>query len=178
MDPLKQFQGLLDDPRKTLEKISQVRAALESLRSSTTGSEPEDVAPLSPGADSNPGKEPSGDPPYGRVLQALVEMRAQIEEHIKPLAAQMAQREVVRLRGRFEEQHNILKECLAHIDQSLMTCFARMEEYRRRSVHLASLNDRLVELGGTPEPLPDARYEDAAQSILARLENLRLAGKV
>jgi hypothetical protein len=113
------------------------------------------------------------------LLQALREMQTQIDERIKPLATEMAGREVARLRARSDEQQSALKECLAHIDQSIVNCIARVDEYRRRSADLEALNHRLVGLGAAPEPPPPAlAMGSAADSIVARLEGLRLAGKI
>lgn len=176
-DPIKQVQELLDDPGKMLEKISRIRSALDSVRSGFPQLAPADERPLEGG--SQAGLLTADDPVYGRLLQALREMQTQIDERIKPLATEMAGREVARLRARSDEQQSALKECLAHIDQSIVNCIARVDEYRRRSADLEALNRRLAGLGAAPEPPPPAlAMGSAADSIVARLEGLRLAGKI
>lgn len=176
-DPIKQVQELLDDPGKMLEKISRIRSALDSVTSSFPQLAPADERPLEGG--SQAGLLTADDPVYGRLLQALREMQTQIDERIKPLATEMAGREVARLRARSDEQQSALKECLAHIDQSIVNCIARVDEYRRRSADLEALNHRLAGLGAAPEPpSPALAMGTAADSIVARVEGLRLAGKI
>ena len=78
LDPIKQLQSLLDDRGKVLEKISGIHSALNSLKSPTPGM-PAAFAPL---ADPNPNLAGEG-PLYDRLLQALHDMQAQIEERVR-----------------------------------------------------------------------------------------------
>ena len=175
-DPIKQLQGLLDDPGKVLEKISSIHSALDSIKTNL---------PQSAGAETivgqaaqRPGALPD-DPVFGRLLQALRDMQAQIEERIQPVAQEMVRYEVARLRNQSEDHQNALKDCLAHIDQNILNCLARMDEYQRRCADLSVLNLRLADLGAAPEPLPPTIVLDsAADSIAARLEGLRLGSKI
>lgn len=175
-DPIKQLQNLLDDPGKVLEKISSIHSALDSIKSNP---------PQSSGAESmaSPAGQrrgaPTDDPVFGRLLQALRDMQAQIEERIRPVAQEMVRYEVARLRDQSDEHQSALKECLAQVDQNILNCFARMDEYQRRRADLSALNLRLANLGAAPEPLPPTlALDNTAESIVARLEGLRLAGKL
>jgi hypothetical protein len=175
-DPIRQIQGLLDDPGRMLEKISRIRSALDAMSSALPQAAP---AAGSPPQGATQPRLPADDPVYGRLLQALREMQTQIDERVKPLATEIVRHEVARLRAQSDDHQNSLKECLARIDQSIVNCFARMEAYRLGSAELEALNHRLAELGAAPEPPPPALAEgSAADSIIARLESLRLAGKI
>lgn len=178
-DPIKPLQGLLHDPAKVLEKITSIHSALDSIRTHVPRS------PIAEGISATGGEtvsrtgSPGDDPVYARLLSALREMRAQIEERIQPLAAEMARQEVERLREQSGEHQHALKTCLDEIDRNILSCLARMDEYRRRSVDLTALNQRLADLGAGSEPMPPAvALGNAADDILRRLEDLRLEGKI
>jgi hypothetical protein len=175
-DPIKQLQGLLDDPGKVLEKISSIHSALDSIKTNLPQSA--GVETIVGQAAQRPGALPD-DPVFGRLLQALRDMQAQIEERIQPIAQEMVRYEVARLRDQSDEHQSALKECLAQIDQNILNCLARMDEYQRRCADLSALNLRLADLGAVPEPLsPTIAIDNAADSIVARLDGLRLTGKI
>src|SRR4249920_119125 len=115
---------------------------------------------------------------YERLMRALHEMQAQIEEGVIPVAEQVVQREVERLRSQSEQQKSILQECLAHIDQSILNCRAQIDEYRQTRSDLVALNERLANLGAesmaVPDHFPAEKLEDL---ILARLQGLRAKGR-
>ena len=178
-DLIKQLQGLLDDPDKVLEKISSIHSALDSIKTNFPQSaEAETMSTAVPESALRSGASPD-EPIFGRLLQALRDMQAQIEERIQPIAQEMVRYEVARLRNQSEDHQNALKDCLAHIDQNILNCLARMDEYQRRCADLSMLNLRLADLGAAPEPLPPTIVLDsAADSIAARLEGLRLGSKI
>ena len=175
-DPIKQLQGLLDDPGKVLEKISSIHSALDSIKTNLPQSS--ETETLVGQATQRPGALPD-DPVYGRLLQALRDMQAQIEARIRPIAQEIVRNEVARLRDESDEHQSALKVCLAQIDQNILNCLARMDEYQRRCADLSALNLRLADLGAAPEPLsPTIAIDNAADSIVARLNGLRVAGKI
>lgn len=175
-DPIKQLQGLLDDPGKVLEKISSIHSALDSIKTNLPQSS--EAETLVGQATQRPGALPD-DPVYGRLLQALRDMQAQIEARIRPIAQEIVRNEVARLRDESDEHQSALKVCLAQIDQNILNCLARMDEYQRRCADLSALNLRLADLGAAPEQLsPTIAIDNAADSIVARLDGLRIAGKI
>jgi len=64
------------------------------------------------------------------------------------------EQEVERLRSQSEQQRSILKDCLAHIDQSILNCRSQMDEYRQTRSDLVALNERLANLGAEPVAVP------------------------
>ena len=119
------------------------------------------------------------DQTYARLLQALHDMQAQIQDRVRPVAEQVVKAEVERLRVLSEQQKTILNDCVAHIDQSILNCRKQMNEYRQTRSELVTLNDRLSNLGAEPIVVPDTYpTENLADLILARVQRLRAAGKI
>jgi hypothetical protein len=71
-----------------------------------------------------------------------------------------------------------LKESLTRIDQCIVSCTDRLDEYQRRYADLATLNERIAALGAAPEPLPEnLAARDVKEIIDLRLQNLSLTAK-
>lgn len=116
---------------------------------------------------------------YERMLQALKEMQSQIEERVRPVIDQVVQVEIDRLHTLAEQHQGHLKECLARIDQSLLSCQDHLHKYRQARSELLSLNQRLADLGADPETISDGVPSETLSDIIAaRLEGLKLAGKI
>jgi hypothetical protein len=114
-----------------------------------------------------------------RLMRTLHEMQTQIEEGVTPVAEQVVQREVERLRSQSGREKSILQECLAHIDQRILNCRAQIDEYRQTRSDLVALNERLANLGAESVMVPDhLPAENLADMILARLQGLRAKGKI
>jgi len=106
-------------------------------------------------------------------------MRAQIEERVRPLAQMVAECEVTRLRERAEQDQAALQSCLAEIDRCLLKCLEQLGEYRNKHASLLMLNERIAQLGGAPEPVPDCLLpKDLYGTLQARVEELRHQGKL
>jgi hypothetical protein len=116
---------------------------------------------------------------HERPLQALGEIQEQIEGHVQPVAKQVIQAEVERLRNLSEQQKSILRDCLMRIDRTIIDCQSQMEEYRQRRSDLVALNEQLASLGAEPAPMPiHLPAETLGELILARMHRLRVEGKI
>ena len=116
---------------------------------------------------------------YQRLLRTLHDMRAQIEERVRPVAEQVVQAEIERLRSVSEQQRSVLMNCLARIDRSILNCQNQIDEYRQTRSDLATLNERLAKLGAEPVVVPDYfPTENLGDLILARVQGLRAEGKI
>jgi chromosome segregation ATPase len=115
---------------------------------------------------------------YERLLEALRDMQAQIEERVRPVAEQVVQAEIARLRSLSEEHRSALSDCLAHIDQSILSCRAQLDQYQQTRSNLAALTERLRKLGAHSESPPALPAENLKDLILARVEGLRADGKL
>jgi hypothetical protein len=176
LDPIKHLQSLLDDRNKVLEKISGIHSALNSIIKTANAAPPAPEAVL---AAANKSSQIPENHLYNRLFQTLHDMQAQIEERVRPLAQQTIEIEVARLREMSKQDQTALLECLARIDQCILSCIERVAEYQKRHSELTGLNQRLASLGAEPQPLPDIwPAQDAAEMIRFRLEELRLQGKI
>jgi len=173
-DPIKQLQSLLEDRGKVLEKISSIHSALGSITSAQAAAPEPPQAQAAPVQSASPFSQ---DPVYGRLLQALGDMQAQIEQRVRPIAQQVVELEVARLRDQSDHDQAALKQCLAQIDQCILTCVDRLDEYQKKHASLITLNERLASLGASPEALPDEfqsiHLADAVRSRLELLEQHR-----
>ena len=116
---------------------------------------------------------------YERLMRAAHDIQAQIEEGIRPVAEQVVQEEVERLRSLSEQERLMLQDCLGHIDQRILNCRSQMDQYRQTRSHLAALGERLASLGAEPVAVPDHfRAENLGDLILARLQELHAKGKI
>jgi hypothetical protein len=178
LDPIKQLQSLLKDRGQVLEKISSIHSALGSLRTDSAAPGPE--SPPATSAQSlttaNPFFELHTD---DRLLQSLREMQAQIEERVRPLAQQVVESEVARLREQSVNQQALLNSCLQKIDQCILNCIGQINDYQNTHAVLIALNERIANLGGTPEPLPESLLpENYSAALRARVDTVRDRGKL
>ena len=159
------------------ETISSIHSPLDSPRTHPVEGTTELNAAPSPGALTTGSPD---DPVYGRFLEALHEMQTQLDERIRPLAQEMVQYEVVRLRDQSDDQQNALKECLAKIDQIILDCLSRMDEFQRRGADLTAINHRLSDLGAAAiEALPaELPTDNVADAGAFRLEGRHLTDKI
>lgn len=116
---------------------------------------------------------------YERLLRSLQEMQTQIEEHVRPVMAEVVQAEVDRLQTLWEQSQEQLNDCLAHIDDSLLSCRDHLHAYRQTRSDLISLNQRLADLGAQAAAIPeDMPTDNLCDIVQTRLERLKLAGKI
>jgi len=179
LDPIKQLQSLLDDRGKVLEKISSIHSALGSLRETVSATPQSEVSPPSGVPQQAAANSLIDDRVHGRLTQALRDMQWQIEERVRPLAQQVVELQIARLREQSEHDHAALKECISQIDQCILTCINRIDEYQKMHALLVTLNQRLQALGSTQDPLPEfLPGPEFKQTIKSRLEELRDRGKL
>jgi hypothetical protein len=173
-DPIRQLQSLLDDPSRLLERISRIQSVIGSVgESAQTATRAETAIAASE-------KPVDGDPaPFETLRRMLRDMQAQIDERVRPLALQAIGAETERLHQLSEQEQIAMGECLARIDRSLLDCVSRIDESRKICADLAALNQRLRELGASPESLPDFSAVQSASEILhTRIEKLHRQGKL
>ena len=174
LDPIKQLQSLLDDRSKVLEKISSIHSVLGSL----TTTEFPASEPAAPTAGTT-SEQTSAEFAYSRLQRALRDMQVQIEQRVQPIARQVVESEVTRLREQSGHDQAELTKCLAQIDQCILTCIDQMDEYQKRHNLLTNLNQRLTSLGASPEPMPDYPLaQNLPDTIESRLDLLRHQAKL
>ncbi|MBM2805105.1 MAG: hypothetical protein HW419_2998 [Deltaproteobacteria bacterium] len=174
LDPIKQLQSLLDDRSKVLEKISSIHSILGSVKPTESGA----PAPATPTAGTT-SEQTSAEFAYSRLQRALHDMQKQIEQRMQPLARQIVESEVARLREQSGHDQTALNECLAQINQCILACIDRMDQYQKRYNVLTGLNQRLERLGAPSEPVPEyLPAQDFSDTIQSRVNLLRHQAKL
>lgn len=179
LEPIEQLHGLLRERVKVEEKIHSVRSALEYVKTSLSQALAQrylDYGRTDVSAQENLMKEEQN---YERLLQALHDMRAQIEERVRPVAEQVVQAEVGRLRVLADQHQNAIVDCKNQIDQNILSCREQIAVYRQKRADLAAVSERLASLGAESLPLPEEFSTERIKDIIqTRLEELRNEGKL
>jgi hypothetical protein len=92
-------------------------------------------------------------------------MQAQIEERVRPLAQQVVELEVARLREQSSNDQAALNDCLAQIDQCILNCVGQLDDIRA----FPSSQRTHRELGAPPEPRRIVIAENFDAAIQARV---------
>jgi chromosome segregation ATPase len=177
--PVEELQALLHERRRVSEKITSAQSALGIIRNNLSASLAQQyvhhsVSPI----DFKEGSMKE-EHTYERLLQALHDMQAQIEERVRPVAEQVVEAEVARLRELSERHHSALQDCLAQIDQHILHCRSQIDEYQQTRSDLAALNERLAKLGAEPAALPAPFAIDSFGDVIrSRVDGLRAEGKI
>lgn len=168
-DPIKQLQSFLAERGEVLEKITSIHSTLGSLR----GEPPSSLA-LQTASNTSVGETgPLVDAHFQRLLKALQEMQAQIEQRVRPAVQLVVQHQVEHLRGQSDDKMAALRECLGQVDRSVFQCLAGLDEYHKCYANLETLNKNLTGLGASPEPLPEMiSIQQLTNTISARLASL------
>ncbi len=177
--PIERLYNLLCEQGTVSEKITSVKSALGAIRQSLSSALAQQyVHAVQAGVQIREDlmKE---EQTYERLLQALHDMQAQIEERVRPVAQQVIQAEVERLQDLSERHRIALQDSLAHIDEHILNCRSHIDQYRQRRSDLAALNERLTKLGAESAPIPDFLPEaNLGDIIRARIDGLRTEGKI
>ena len=177
--PIEQLYNALCERGRVAEKITTVKIALGTIRRSlSTALAHQYVHATQPAIEIREDlmKE---EQTYERLLQALHDMQAQIEERVRPIAEQVVQAEVERLRELSERHRSALQDSLAHIDENILNCRSHIDQYLQKRSDLTALNERLAKLGADAAPIPDFLPESNLGDIIrTRVDGLRTEGKI
>jgi hypothetical protein len=168
-NPIRQLQNFLGERGKVLEQITSIRSALATVR----GDPPSALASHSAAISSADITRTPVDACYQRLLLALQEMQAQIEQRMRPALQLVIQNQVDQLRRQADEKFAALRDCVSQIDRNVLQCLAGLDEYQKRYADLDMLNKNLTGLGVLPEPLPEnISAENLSETISARMNDL------
>ncbi len=116
---------------------------------------------------------------FERLLEALRDMKREIQKRIRPIEEEIVQVNINNLKERYENQKKKLGEALDTIDQTILDCGELVENSKKVHLELADLNEKLSHLGASPLPIKNSpRYGDIGELIRQRIEHLRLQGKL
>lgn len=86
--------------------------------------------------------------------------------------------EVKRLLADFTRYQNALIRCFNGLDERLLSCSDYIDEYKKAYSVLVGLNEKLADMGEEPLELPHVVSDGPGDLILARVERLKLKGKI
>ncbi len=116
---------------------------------------------------------------YERILQALLDMKDEIQTQIRPLEDHIVQARIEDLKEVFEQQNNRLSDCLDSLDQKILDCRMHIEDFKRIYTDLDALNDRLSRLGAESAPISNSLPStDIGDIIRQRIEDLKFQGRL
>ena len=114
----------------------------------------------------------------GRSQDPLKTMEAQSDAGMDAPRAQMVSPETKDLWAEFNYHQHALIRCLNAIDERLLSCRDHIDEYKRTCSVLVGVNERLSAIGEELLELPDLVSDRPGDLILARVECLKLKGKI
>ena len=116
---------------------------------------------------------------FERLLEALRDMKREIQTRIRPIEVEIVQVNIKNLTERYENQKKKLGEALDIIDQSILDCGELVENSKKIHLELADLNEKLSHLGASPLPIQNSPRDcDIGELVRHRIEHLRLQGKL
>jgi DNA repair exonuclease SbcCD ATPase subunit len=175
-EPVEKLVKLLAEEKQLGEKIQTGQVVLSKLKKAIS----ESLVNRTMEGDRDPMEEDlmKREQSYERLLQALVDIKTQMQTQIRSLEEQIVGSNIEYVKEMFEQHSNMLGECLAAIDQKVLDCRSQFEEYKRAQSELESLNERLSRLGAEslriPDPLPTS---DIGEILKQRIDQLRSEGR-
>lgn len=113
-----------------------------------------------------------------RLMDIILQMRMNLG-HINETLQQQTYEVRQQLNSIFEEQKRGLEKSLSDIDSKLQDCWSSMQDYQRLYGSLATMREKLVQLGGDPSALPTPLGTEPIDEVLmARLRQLKELGKL
>jgi len=176
---IEELARLLTEEKKLDEKLQETQTVLSTVKRKVSESlvtpyinKTEGTVPVD---ESLVQKEQS----FERLLQALQDMKREIQTRIRPLEEEIVQVNVKNLKETYDGQKKKLGDCLNTIDQTILDCRALIEDSKKILAELTDLNEKLSHLGANPLPIKNSpRDGDITDLIRQRIEHLRLQGKL
>jgi hypothetical protein len=114
----------------------------------------------------------------GRSKDPLKKMQAQIDACMGSTTAQLFSPEVKRLLTDFTWHQDALVRFFNGLDERLLSCRDHIDEYKKTYSVLVGINEKLADMGEEPLELPHVVSDDRSDLILARVERLKLKGRI
>ncbi len=116
---------------------------------------------------------------FERLLQALRDMKQEIQTKIRPIEEEIVQVNIKNLNEMYDNQKTKLGEALNTIDQTILDCGELIETTKNIHMELSGLNEKFSRLGASPLSARNSpRNGDIVDFIRQRIEHLRLQGKL
>jgi len=170
---VEELAKLLAEEKRVEEKICQTQAALSVIKKGVSESLMHRYVGRTGANVSMPEDLMKEEQSCERMLQALLYMKNDIAERIRPVEERIVQAYADHVKEMFDHEKNKLDHCLGEIDQKVLDCRQYIAEYDRIRWYLVTLNEKLSRLGVDPLPIPDPLpTTDLGDIITARIEVL------
>ena len=179
MESIEELARLLTEQKRVDEKLEETQTSLSCIRKEI--SESLALASLN-------GKE---EPPYmdeglvqkeqtfERLLQALQDMKGEVQAKIRPLEEQIVQANINNLLEVHASEVDRLESCLNAIDQTIIDCRSLVDKCAKSHEELSILNEKISRFGAEPLPIANSVSSNEIEKTLRqRIEHLRLQGKL
>jgi len=178
-ESIEQLARLLTEEKRLDEKLQETQEVLSTVKKKVSESlvipYMQKTAGAVPIDESLVRKEQS----FERLLQALLDMKREIQTRIRPIEEEIVQVNINNLKERYESQKKKLGEALDTIDQTILDCGELVETSKKFHLELTNLNEKLSHLGVSPLPSQNSpRDGDIGEFMRQRIEHLRLQGKL
>jgi hypothetical protein len=113
-----------------------------------------------------------------RLIEIILQMKINLV-HVTETLHQQTHEIRQQLGAIFESERKGLQGCLNQIDDKLRECALCVEDYKRSYANLASMREKLVQLGAHPSILPEGLPSAEIDAIVAwRLHELHSQGRI
>lgn len=179
MDYIEELARLLTEQKRLDEKLEETQTSFSDIRKriseylvQSSLKSTEGVAQMDEGLIQ---KEKT----FERLLQALHEMKSDIQGKIRPLEEEIVRANVSQLLENYNNQRERLTDCLNGIDQAILDCRLLFENSKKIFGNLSEVNEKLSGLGAPTLPVENSLENgDMAKVLRERIEHLRLQGKI
>ena len=176
-DPVEELARLLSEEKRLEEEVRATQATLSRIKKKISASIVHHYINRTEGIDPIEEDLMKKEQSHERLLQALLDMKNEIQTRIRPLEEQIVQANVDSIKDTFDQQKNMLGDCLTSIDQKILDCLLHHQDYKRIQSDLTNLNKKLSRLGAEPLPIPNSlATEDLGDIISQRIKHLKLKG--
>ncbi|NIO11928.1 MAG: hypothetical protein GTO40_29420 [Deltaproteobacteria bacterium] len=177
---IEELARLLSEEKRLDEKLQETQAVLTSVKKKISESL---VTPYIHQKSESPVKVDESlvqqEQSFERLLQALVDMKQEIQARIRPLEEEIVQVNIKNLNESRQNQRNKLDDALDSLDHRILECREIIETTQKIHLELSDLNEKLTRLGAAPLAAKNSpRNGDIFDFIRQRIEHLRLQGKL
>ncbi len=177
LEPIEELARLLSDEKRLDEEIRATQAVLSRIKKKISESLVHHYINRTEGADPIEEDLMKKEQANDRLLQALLDMKKEIQTRIRPIEEQIVQANVESIKELFAQQVNVLDDCLTAIDNKILDCLLHLQDYKQIQLELTTLNEKLSRLGEEPLSIPNSiPIEDFEGTIRHRIEYLKIRG--
>ncbi len=177
LEPIEELARLLSDEKRLDEEIRATQAVLSRIKKRISESLVHHYINRTEGADPIEEDLMKREQANERLLQALLDMKNEIQTRIRPMEEQIVQANIESIKELFDQQNKMLGDCLTAIEKKILDCLPQIQAYKGIQLELTMLNERLSRMGEEPLSIPNSiPIEDFGEIIRQRIEHLKIQG--